>query len=103
MHQTPRTSLFHTTHIGLVMVQIQRQSGLTTEELVRRIGADPARVAAVLSGSRFPSRCLTIRFARACGADHHILLKVWDDEHERRCQSITHSADEATHGATTRQ
>ncbi|MBT2421881.1 helix-turn-helix transcriptional regulator [Streptomyces sp. ISL-22] len=85
------------------MEQIQCQSGLTTEELVRRIGVDPTRAAAVLSGSRFPSRRLTIRFARACGADHHILLKVWDDEHERRCQSITHRADGTAQGATTGQ
>lgn len=66
------------------MEQIQRHSRLTTEDIVSLIGADPAHIAAVLSGSQFPSRLLAIRFARACGADHHILLKVWDDEHERR-------------------
>ncbi|KUO04637.1 helix-turn-helix domain-containing protein [Streptomyces caeruleatus] len=77
------------------MEQIQRHSRLTTEDIVRHIGTDPAHIAAVLSGSQFPSRHLAIRFARVCGADHHILLKVWDDEHERRNLSSMHRADEA--------
>ncbi|WP_405591545.1 hypothetical protein [Streptomyces sp. NBC_01092] len=103
MHQTPRASLLRATHIGLVMEQIQRQSRLTTEDIVRLIGADPEHVAAVLSGHRFPSRHLTIHFARACGADHHILLKVWDDEHERRSPSSMHRTDEHPEDATPSQ
>ncbi|MFF5493806.1 helix-turn-helix domain-containing protein [Streptomyces aquilus] len=76
------------------MQLIQRQSRLTTEDVVRLIGTDPAHIAAVLSGSQFPSRHFALRFARACGADHHILLKVWDDEHKRRNPSSMHTADE---------
>jgi transcriptional regulator with XRE-family HTH domain len=76
------------------MEQIRRHSGLTTAALIRRTEADPAHIAAVLSGSRFPSRRLTIRIAHACGADHRILLKVWEDEHRRRCPDTTQPADE---------
>ncbi|MER7402982.1 XRE family transcriptional regulator [Streptomyces sp. NPDC000070] len=85
------------------MEQIQRQSRLTTEDIVRLMGADPAHIAAVLSGSQFPSRHLAGRFARTCGADHNILLKVWDDEHERRNASSVHGADETREDAAPSQ
>ncbi|MFF4508980.1 helix-turn-helix domain-containing protein [Streptomyces sp. NPDC001401] len=100
MHQIPRAAFLRATHIGLVMEQIQRHSGLTADDIVRLLGADPAHVAAVLSGSLFPSRHLAMRFARACGADHHILLKVWEDEHQRRCPSSMQRADESAEGTT---
>jgi transcriptional regulator with XRE-family HTH domain len=94
MHHTPRTSLLRTSHIALVIEQIRRHSGLTTEALTSRTETDPAHIAAVLSGSRFPSRRLTIRIAHACGADHFILLKVWEDEYRRRHPDTTQPADE---------
>lgn len=62
--------------------------------LISLTETDPAYIAAVLSGSRFPSRRLTIRIAHACGADCLILLKVWEDEYRRRRPDTTQPSDE---------
>ncbi|MEV0473010.1 hypothetical protein [Streptomyces prunicolor] len=90
MHRAPRPSLTEATHIGLVMKSVWRQSGLPAEGLASQTGAGFAYIAAVFSGSRFPSRGFTVRCARACGADHHVLLKVWEDERGRRHHPVEH-------------
>ncbi|MFE4667496.1 helix-turn-helix domain-containing protein [Streptomyces sp. NPDC056716] len=65
------------------MQQIWHHSRLTAEALIHQTGADPAYLTAVLNGTHFPGRRFTVRYARACGADQHILLKVWEDERQR--------------------
>jgi hypothetical protein len=83
MSEATHHPLAAVTHIGLILEQIRRQAGMAPETLAHRTGTDLAHIVGVLSGDRFPSRLFTVRYAQACGADHQILLKVWEDERER--------------------
>lgn len=99
MYRAPRPSLTEATHIGLVMKSIWRQSGLPAEGLASQTGANLAYIAAVFSGSRFPSQRFTICYARACGADSHVLLKVWEDERGRDHHPVEHRQAPQPHSA----
>ncbi len=86
--EVPRTS-GAPTHIGLVMESIRQQSRLSLSFLARRTGSTPNHLIGVLTGKCFPSRRLTDLYARACGADPLVMLRVWDDECERRKRPAT--------------
>ncbi|MFI6208069.1 helix-turn-helix domain-containing protein [Streptomyces sp. NPDC051041] len=75
------------THIGLVMASVWQRSRLPLDAVARRTGSDVRHITAVLAGERFPSRRFTDRYARVCGADPLVLLRIWEDEHERRRRS----------------
>ncbi|MEV6807273.1 helix-turn-helix transcriptional regulator [Streptomyces sp. NPDC051132] len=77
------------THIGLVMESIRQQSRLPLTILARRTGSTPDHLTRVLAGEHFPSRRLTVLYARACGADPLVMLRIWDDERERRHRPAT--------------
>ncbi|MBV2357542.1 helix-turn-helix transcriptional regulator [Streptomyces sp. J2-1] len=70
-------------HFGVVLRRIQRLAGLDTAALAERTGTDRAEVEEILRGTRFPTRCFAGACARACGVDSGVLLKVWEDEHDR--------------------
>lgn len=76
MHQTRH-------HIGVVLQQICSQARLTAVEVAHGVGRAPRDVADFLSGKRFPSRLFILHFAQISGTDPQLLLRVWEDEHER--------------------
>lgn len=76
------------------MTSVWRQTHIPLSALARKTGSDVHHIAEVLAGNRFPSRRFTDRYARACGADPCMLLRIWEDENERRRHSV-HPGDDA--------
>ncbi|MGW8066396.1 helix-turn-helix domain-containing protein [Streptomyces ziwulingensis] len=88
MSETPDCPSPRPTHIGLVLEQVRRHADIEPAALAYRTGVDIEYVTGVLLGTRFPSRRFILRYARACCADTQVLLRVWEDEHERRLSSV---------------
>ncbi|MFJ6570141.1 hypothetical protein ACIQNU_22240 [Streptomyces sp. NPDC091292] len=84
--------------IGLVMAQVWRMAAITPDFLVRETGTDLEHITEILSGRHFPSRRFTASYARACGADPLVLLKVWDDENDRRRRPHRFNGSNGPHG-----
>ncbi|GAA2603743.1 MULTISPECIES: helix-turn-helix domain-containing protein [Streptomyces] len=93
MTETPNRPLPCLTHIGLVLEQVRRQADIEHAALANKTGVDIEYVTGVLLGSRFPSRRFILRYARACRADIQVLVRVWEDEHERRLPKVGDRAD----------
>ncbi|THC51805.1 XRE family transcriptional regulator [Streptomyces sp. A1499] len=72
------------THFARLLQYVRYHAGVTSNHLAHSTGADITHVYDVLNGRCFPSRGFTHRYARACGADPHILLMAWQHEHDRR-------------------
>ncbi|TXJ76429.1 XRE family transcriptional regulator [Streptomyces lavendulae] len=83
MSETRNRPLTGPTHIGVVLERVRQQAGLQHEILAHRTGVGAEYLAGVLSGAAFPPRRFILRYARTCGADPQVLLRVWEDEHER--------------------
>ncbi|MER7932983.1 MULTISPECIES: helix-turn-helix transcriptional regulator [unclassified Streptomyces] len=75
------------THIGLILERVRQQAGIEPAALAVGMGVDDAYMASVLKGISFPPRRFILRYARSCGADARILVKIWEDERERRLPS----------------
>lgn len=71
-------------HLGQVLDQLIRLASLGGTDTASAMGLSAQHLSALVTGEEFPSRLLTERLARVCGADPMILLKVWDDERCRR-------------------
>ncbi|MER6465757.1 helix-turn-helix transcriptional regulator [Streptomyces sp. NPDC001228] len=83
----------HVTHIGLVLERVRQQAGIEPTALADVMGVDDAYMASVLKGISFPPRRFILRYARSCGADARVLMKIWEDERERRLPSTDNPHD----------
>ncbi|WKE73010.1 helix-turn-helix transcriptional regulator [Streptomyces sp. WP-1] len=83
MSDTRNRPLTGPTHIGVVLERVRRQAGVQHEILAHRTGVGADYLARVLGGACFPPRRFILLYARTCGADPQVLLRVWEDEHER--------------------
>ncbi|MEW2270139.1 helix-turn-helix domain-containing protein [Streptomyces griseofuscus] len=83
MSDTRNRPLTGPTHIGVVLERVRRQAGIQHEILAHRTGVGVDYLARVLGGAHFPPRRFILLYARTCGADPQVLLRVWEDEHER--------------------
>ncbi|MFJ3848349.1 helix-turn-helix domain-containing protein [Streptomyces albidoflavus] len=63
-----------------VLSLLARKSSLSLKKIAERVGCSPSYLSRVLSGERIPTWQLTVKFARACGADPQVLRKVWETE-----------------------
>lgn len=79
-HDRPPPRLMH---IGVVLEQVRRQAELDHAPLAQSAGVTLDHLTGVLTGTRFPSRRFILRYARTCGADLQVLLRVWEDERQR--------------------
>ncbi|MFD3522209.1 helix-turn-helix domain-containing protein [Streptomyces sp. NPDC058653] len=71
-------------HLGQVLDQLIRLASLAGTDTASALGLSAQHLSSLVTGEEFPSRLLTERLARVCGADPLILLKVWEDERSRR-------------------
>ncbi|WP_127454874.1 helix-turn-helix transcriptional regulator [Streptomyces sp. B29(2018)] len=63
-----------------ILSLLARKSPLPLKRIAERMGCSPSYLSRVLSGERVPTWPLTVKFARACGADPQVLRKVWETE-----------------------
>ncbi|MFF3645318.1 helix-turn-helix domain-containing protein [Streptomyces sp. NPDC002564] len=77
----------HQGHFARLLHHIRQHAATTVNDLVHATGTDPDHLHQVLAGHRFPTQAFTRRYARACGADPHILLMAWQHEHDRRTRA----------------